>query len=76
MGNDRIRITYDGKFKPCLLRSDNHVDFLKVMRNGGGDSEIIDRFIEAVNRREPFFKQEFDKSFNIGSYIDYSVCPI
>ena len=76
MGNDRIRITYDGKFKPCLLRSDNHVDFLKVMRNGGGDSEIIDRFIEAVNRREPFFKQEFDKSFNIGSYIDYLVCPI
>ncbi|MFQ5801008.1 MAG: GTP 3',8-cyclase MoaA, partial [Candidatus Hydrothermarchaeales archaeon] len=24
----RIRITADGKFKPCLMRSDNYVDFL------------------------------------------------
>ncbi|MFH1774090.1 MAG: GTP 3',8-cyclase MoaA, partial [Methanobacteriota archaeon] len=28
----RIRITADGKFKPCLMRSDNLVDFLTPMR--------------------------------------------
>lgn len=76
MGNDRIRITHDGKFKPCLLRSDNHVDFLSLLRNGASDDEIIKKFIEAVLRREPFFKRDYDISFNIGSYIDYSVCPI
>ncbi len=32
MKNNRMRITHDGKFKPCLLREDNHVDFLTSMR--------------------------------------------
>jgi cyclic pyranopterin phosphate synthase len=76
MGNDRIRITHDGKFKPCLLRNDNHVDFLYLLRNGASDDEIIERFLEAVLRREPFFKRDYDASFDIGSHIDYSVCPI
>ena len=76
MGNDRIRITHDGKFKPCLLRSDNHVDFLNIIRNGGSDDDIIKAFIDAVYKREPFFKKEYNKSFNIGEYIDYSSCPI
>jgi len=76
MGNDRIRITHDGKFKPCLLRSDNHVNFLDIIRNRGSDEEIIERLLEAVLRREPFFKEDYDSSFNIGRHIDYSVCPI
>jgi len=56
MGNNRIRITYDGKFKPCLLRQDNHVDFIKAMRNGATDKELEEIFKKAVRLREPFFK--------------------
>lgn len=56
MGNNRIRITYDGKFKPCLLREDNHLDFLTLMRNGGTDRELEEVFRKAVGLREPFFK--------------------
>jgi cyclic pyranopterin phosphate synthase len=56
MKNNRIRITHDGKFKPCLLRDDNHVDFLTRMRAGATDDEIADLFKVAVLLREPFFR--------------------
>jgi len=58
MKNNRIRITYDGKFKPCLLRDDNHVDFLTRMRAGASDEEIGEIFKRAVQVREPFFKSQ------------------
>lgn len=56
MGNNRIRITCDGKFKPCLMREDNHVDFLRAMRSGASDAELSEIFRKAVSMREPFFK--------------------
>jgi cyclic pyranopterin phosphate synthase len=58
MKNNRIRITHDGKFKPCLLRDDNHVDFLTRMRAGATDDEISNLFKAAVLLREPFFKSQ------------------
>jgi cyclic pyranopterin phosphate synthase len=58
----RIRITSDGKFKPCLMRSDNYVDFLGSMRTGASDKELEQLFLRAVERREPYFK----KPLNIG----------
>jgi cyclic pyranopterin phosphate synthase len=58
MKNNRIRITHDGKFKPCLLRDDNHVDFLTSMRAGAQDEEIEELFRRAVLLREPFFKTQ------------------
>jgi cyclic pyranopterin phosphate synthase len=58
MKNNRIRITHDGKFKPCLLRDDNHVDFLSTMRAGAQDEEIASLFKRAVLLREPFFKSQ------------------
>ncbi|MCL7385602.1 MAG: GTP 3',8-cyclase MoaA [Thaumarchaeota archaeon] len=56
MNDSRIRITHDGKFKPCLMRDDNHVDFLTPMRNGASDEELERLFIKAVYLREPFWK--------------------
>jgi cyclic pyranopterin phosphate synthase len=53
----RIRITADGNFKPCLMRSDNFVDFLTSMREGAGDERLEELFIEAVGKREPFMKE-------------------
>lgn len=53
----RIRITADGKFKPCLMRQDNLVDFLTEMRSGAEDERLRELFREAVKRREPYFKK-------------------
>ena len=51
----RIRVTSNGRFKPCLFRSGNLVDFLTPMRNGASDEALEDLFVEAMKSREPFF---------------------
>jgi cyclic pyranopterin phosphate synthase len=61
VGDTRIRITPDGKFKPCLLRNDNLVDFLKAMRSGARDEDIAELFKKAVSLREPYFKPQVAK---------------
>jgi len=52
----RLRITSDGKLKPCLMRNDNLVDVLTPLRNGASDKELEELFMEAIRRREPYFK--------------------
>lgn len=52
---NRMRVTSDGKFKPCLLRSDNLVDFLGPMRNQASDEALRKLFVKAVKRRKPYF---------------------
>lgn len=52
---NRMRITSDGKFKPCLFRSDNLVDFLDPMRNRASTEDLRKLFLEAVKRRKPYF---------------------
>jgi cyclic pyranopterin phosphate synthase len=52
---NRIRVTSDGKFKPCLFRTDNLVDCLGPMRKGASDETLKKLFIESVNRRRPYF---------------------
>jgi cyclic pyranopterin phosphate synthase len=52
----RIRVTSDGKLKPCLMRKDNLVDILTLMRNGADDKKLTEIFIEAVKRREPYYR--------------------
>ncbi len=56
MNCTRIRLTSDGKLKPCLLRNDNLVDILTPMREGASDEEIKELFKEAIMRREPYWK--------------------
>ena len=48
---NRLRVTSDGKLKPCLLRADNHVDI-----RGRSGRELEDLFREAAQKREPFYK--------------------
>jgi len=52
----RIRVTSDGKVKPCLMRNDNLVDILTPVRNGANDEELKKLFLEAIKRREPYYK--------------------
>jgi len=52
----RIRVTSDGKLKPCLMRKDNLVDILTPLRNGADDKKLTEIFIESVKNREPYYK--------------------
>ena len=52
----RIRVTSDGKLKPCLMRKDNLVDILAPMRSGADDKKLTEIFVEAVKKREPYYK--------------------
>jgi len=56
MNCTRIRLTSDGKLKPCLLRNDNLVDILTPLRNGASEDALISIFREAILRREPYWK--------------------
>jgi len=47
----RLRVTADGKLKPCLLVNDNLVDAM-----GAGDKEEIEELLRlAVSRRKPYY---------------------
>ena len=50
----RLRITPDGKIKPCLLRNDNLVELISHVRNGASEDELEEIFINGINKREPF----------------------
>lgn len=50
----RLRITPDGKIKPCLLRNDNLVELISHVRNDESEEQIEEIFIKGINQREPF----------------------
>ncbi len=52
----RIRVTSDGKVKPCLMRKDNLIDLLALMRDGADDKKLTETFSEAVKRRKPYYQ--------------------
>ena len=54
----RLRITPEGKIKPCLLRNDNLVDLIGFIREGASDEELVDIFLKGIHNREPFYKEE------------------
>jgi len=52
----RMRITSDGKLKPCLMRNDNLTDILTPIRDGASDEELKELFMKANSLREPYNK--------------------
>lgn len=54
----KLRVTSDGKLKPCLLRSDNLVDIAGPLRSGATAEGLIDLFKQASANREPFWKDD------------------
>jgi len=48
---NRLRVTSDGKLKPCLLRTDNLIDI-----RGKRGEELERLFHEAVRVREPYYR--------------------
>jgi cyclic pyranopterin phosphate synthase len=51
----RLRITSGGKLKPCLLKKDNHIDLIELVRSGANDDELITSFEKAILLKEPYW---------------------
>ena len=54
----RMRVTSDGKLKPCLMRNDNLIDILTPMRQGARDEELKQLFVKSNQLREPYNKNQ------------------
>ncbi len=52
----RLRLTSDGRLKPCLMRDDNLVPLVEHMRAGEPRERLVEAFREAVARREPYWR--------------------
>ncbi len=52
----RLRVTSDGKLKPCLMRNDNLIDIVTPIRNGASDEQLKQLFAKANLLREPYNK--------------------
>jgi cyclic pyranopterin phosphate synthase len=52
----RMRVTSDGKLKPCLMRNDNLTDILTSIRQGANDQQLKELFVKANLLREPYNK--------------------
>jgi cyclic pyranopterin phosphate synthase len=52
----RMRVTSDGKLKPCLMRNDNLTDILTAIRQEASDEQLKQLFITANSLREPYNK--------------------
>lgn len=51
----RLRLTSDGRLKPCLMQEDNHVEAVSHIRNGAGRGALVAAFREAVSKRKPYW---------------------
>lgn len=54
----RLRVTSDGKLKPCLLRNDNLVSTRLDRDETDSEGNLLTALMKAVKIREPFWKEE------------------
>ncbi|MEM4169862.1 MAG: GTP 3',8-cyclase MoaA, partial [Thermoproteota archaeon] len=52
----KLRVTCDGRLKPCLLRNDNLVDIVGLIRSGSSDDDLKKRFMEAIMLKKPYWE--------------------
>ena len=52
----RMRVTSDGKLKPCLMKNENLIDIVGPIRKGATDAQLQELFIRANEKREPYNK--------------------
>ncbi|MGQ9680107.1 MAG: GTP 3',8-cyclase MoaA [Candidatus Bathyarchaeia archaeon] len=52
----RLRVTSDGRFKPCLMREDNLIEAVSLIRGGASMGALINAIREAVSNREPYWR--------------------
>ncbi|MGQ9542827.1 MAG: GTP 3',8-cyclase MoaA [Candidatus Bathyarchaeia archaeon] len=59
----KMRLTSDGKLKPCLMTQNNLLDILSPMRRGEDDEVLRKIFMDAVNLRRPYYCGDLNQSF-------------
>ncbi|MFX1484674.1 MAG: GTP 3',8-cyclase MoaA, partial [Promethearchaeota archaeon] len=57
-GCTRLRVTSDGKLKPCLYRQDNVVEVFPSEGQVGKEKTIQQAFMQSVSNREPYWRDE------------------
>lgn len=55
---NRLRLTSDGRLKPCLMRGDNLVPLVQLLRRGASKEELVDAFRLATGRRAPYWSED------------------
>ena len=55
---NRLRLTSDGSLKPCLMRWDNLVPVVQLLRSGVEKEELIEAFRLATSLRAPYWSEE------------------
>lgn len=55
---NRLRLTSDGRLKPCLMRGDNLVPMVQLLRRGTSKKELVDAFQLATSRRAPYWSED------------------
>jgi len=54
---NRLRLTSDGCLKPCLMRGDNLVPLVQLLRRGASKEELVEAFRLATSRRAPYWRE-------------------
>jgi cyclic pyranopterin phosphate synthase len=54
---NRLRLTSDGRLKPCLMRGDNLVPVVQLLRSGASKEELVDAFRLATSLRAPYWRE-------------------
>ncbi|MBO3800388.1 MAG: GTP 3',8-cyclase MoaA [Candidatus Brockarchaeota archaeon] len=52
----KLRVTCDGRLKPCLLRNDNLVSIIEQARSENGLEFLMKKLREAIALKEPYWK--------------------
>ncbi|MEM1557510.1 MAG: GTP 3',8-cyclase MoaA [Thermoproteota archaeon] len=52
----KLRVTCDGRLKPCLLRNDNLISIVESTRLENYLEDLRKKFIEAIALKEPYWK--------------------
>lgn len=53
----RLRLTSDGRLKPCLMVNQGLVNVLTPLRHGASDEQLANLFAETCLKREPYYKK-------------------
>ncbi|MFW9846104.1 MAG: GTP 3',8-cyclase MoaA [Candidatus Thorarchaeota archaeon] len=61
MSCTRLRVTSDGKLKPCLYREDNLVHVRQFLSDCRYDNQLLEAYVKAATLRQPFWQEESSK---------------
>ncbi|MFA5772292.1 MAG: GTP 3',8-cyclase MoaA [Thermoplasmata archaeon] len=53
---NKLRITSDGKLKPCLLNNSNNIDILSIIQKDNSRGALLGAFKRAIAIREPYWR--------------------